>query len=240
VSSGGHDIYIFPEMSLTGYSLRDDVFTMAEPVDGPSIRRLKEISSEHGASILAGLPMPGEDRGYVHNSAVYVAPDGEVKVYHKHHLVNFGPFDERYFFRPGRGLTTFELGGMTFGIIICFDVFFPELVKAYAMRGVDAIIDMSASPSVTRIYFERVLPARSIENTVYSLYTNLVGTENNLVFWGGCQALDPRGNLIAKGEYFEEGVVSVDLDPYTIASSRPFRPTIGETDPAFREYADGL
>ncbi len=233
-------MYIFPEMSVTGYSLLDDNYTMAETVDGPSIARLKKISAEHGASILAGLPLRAGDRGYVHNSAVHVAPGGEVDVYYKHHLVNFGPFDERYYFRPGKGLTTFELGGMTFGIIICFDVFFPELVKAYAMRGVDAIVDMSASPSVTRIYFERVLPARSIENTIYSLYTNLVGTEKSLVFWGGCQALDPRGNLIAKGPYFEEGIVSVNLDPETVAASRPFRPTIGETDPAFREYADGL
>ena len=66
---------------------------------------------------------------------------------------------------------------------------------------------ISASPSTTRIFFEKVIVARAIENTIFFTYTNLVGTELNMVFWGGNNAIGPRGDEKAKGRYFEEEVV---------------------------------
>ncbi|HID74004.1 MAG TPA: carbon-nitrogen hydrolase family protein [Thermoplasmata archaeon] len=233
------DMVVFPETSLTGYSIRDETHTLAETLDGESVGRLHDIARDRGVTLVVGMPLRADVSGFVHNAAVVLPADGAPRAYLKHHLVNFGPFDERYYFIPGDGLLTFRTGGMAFGVTICYDIFFPEISKSYAMEGAEALLNISASPSVTRVFFERVLPARAIENTVYVLYTNLVRTEKELVFWGGAQALDPRGNLMERGPYYEEAVVTVDLDPAIVRTARPFRPTIPDTLRAWGDIPSG-
>ncbi len=226
------DLVVFPEMALTGYSLRDDVYTLAQAQDGQVVGTLADIAVEGGRAMVVGMPVRSDVTGFVWNGAVAVSAGGKVAVYSKRRLINFGPFEERFLFKQGTMGTVLRVGGMRFGITICYDIFFPELAKDYAMGGVDGIINISASPTVTRTFFERVLPARAIENTVYTLYTNLVRTERGLVFWGGAQAHDPRGSLIARGPYFKEAVLSVDMDPVSLRVARPFRPTHTDTPPS--------
>jgi predicted amidohydrolase len=78
--------------------------------------------------------------------------------------------------------------------------------------GADIIICISATPSVTRKYFETLIPARAVENTVFIVYVNLVGTQENLVFWGGSQVSDPLANLICKAPYYKESIITCDID----------------------------
>jgi predicted amidohydrolase len=114
-------------------------------------------------------------------------------------------------------------------VTICFDIFFPEIAKVYALAGADIIVCISASPSVTREYFEKIIPARAIENTTFVAYVNLIGTEKNLTFWGGNCLIGPRGNLKAGGKAFEEGVVNAEVDLNELEVARKFRPTLRET-----------
>ena len=125
------------------------------------------------------------------------------------------------------------------GIIVCFDIFFPELAKYYALSGADMLVCISASPSVTRPFFESMMVARAIENTIFVAYANLVGPEKNLVFWGGDALIGPRGDIIAKGDVFEEGIVETEVDLKLLEVARQFRPTIKESrEDVFRSIID--
>lgn len=227
VRSTDADLVVFPEMFLTGYTILDDVCRQAEPLDGPSVTHLADLCAAEGRGLILGMPEADpERRGILYNSAILLKPDGSVSAYRKNWPVNFGPFQEKLYFSAGHDLTLMSHAGVRFGIIICYDLFFPELCRHYAVNGADAVICISASPSTTRRSFESVLPARAIENTVYILYTNLVGTEKSLVFWGGAQAYDPQGNLLIRAPYYEVTTVEVEIDPSLVRTSRPLRPTI--------------
>ena len=230
VSSSGAELAVFGELFLTGYMVRDALPRLAEGLSGKSVKEIQRISGEYGCSIVVGMPEACRARrGLVYNSALVVQPDGNAATYRKLHLANFGPFEEKQYFAAGSGAPVFKTSAAKLGVIICYDLFFPELAKTYALSGADIIVCISASPSTTRPFFEKALVARAIENTTFVLYSNLVGTELNMVFWGGCQAYGPRGDLLAKGKYFKDELVTVELDLKELEVARHFRPTLRNT-----------
>jgi predicted amidohydrolase len=236
-TSSDSDIVVFPEMFLTGYSLGDDVRAESREIEDPLFGKLSDIAREGEKHIIFGLPERSSvTRGHIHNSAMVIGPDGIIGAYRKMHLVNFGPFEEWEYFTPGNQTLSFEVKGFRIGLIICYDIFFPELTKHYALDDIDAVICISASPSVTRPYFEAVMKARAIENTIYFLYSNLVGFDSRMDFWGGGEIISPRGNTVAKGPYFEESSIRGELSADEISLARSLRPTLRDTRMKPREY----
>lgn len=224
------DLIIFPEMFLTGYTLGSDVNRLAVGADSDLIKGFEDIAKDTGKWMVFGFPERSPDiRGQIHNTAVVIGPEGVEGLYRKLHLVDFGPFEEYAYYAPGRDLTMVDINGMRFGIMICYDIFFPELSKYYALNGADGIICISASPSMTRRFFEIVMKARAVENTVFFVYSNLVGLDSRMDFWGGGAVIGPRGDMIAKGPYYEEASISAELDPGEIHAARRLRPTIRDT-----------
>ena len=230
IGSTDAEVLAFPEMFLTGYTLRDRYRELAEGMDGPYVRKLDALAKKHGRWLIVGMPeLDPERSGVIYNSALVVCPDSEPETYRKMVLANFGPFEEDLYFARGDRMPIFETPVGRMGIEICFDIFFPEITKLYALEGADIVVCISASPSVTRDYFEKILPARAIENTIFVAYANLVGTEQNMTFWGGCQLIGPRGNQKAGGKPFIEGIVKAEVDLSELGVARQFRPTIRET-----------
>ncbi|MCK5772770.1 MAG: carbon-nitrogen hydrolase family protein [Thermoplasmata archaeon] len=230
VRDSAADLIVFPEMFLTGYTIGDDVFQMALESTSSLFDPLKKMLSESGKYVVLGFPERStEIRGQVFNSALVIGPDGVMDTYRKSHLVDLGPFEEYSYYTPGNSLPIFEIKGMRFGIIICYDIFFPELTKYYALNGADCVICISASPSVTRDLFEILMKARAVENTIYFVYANLLGFDGRMDFGGGGAVIDPRGKEIAKGPYFEEGKVIANIDPRVIELTRKLRPTLRDT-----------
>ena len=99
------------------------------------------------------------------------------------------------------------------------------------MQGADIIICISASPSTTRKYFETLLPARAIENTVFMVFVNLVGTQEDLVFWGGSQVYDPLAKQVVKAPYFKESITTCEIDLNDIKIARANRPVLRDIRP---------
>jgi predicted amidohydrolase len=226
------DLYIFGELFLSGYRCKDELRTLAEPLNGPSIEEIKKIARQHKCYIIFGMPLLDEKmRGIIYNAAVLVHPDGKVNAYKKWFLPTFGPFEEKIFFDEGEDLPVFKTKYGKIGILICYDLYFPEICKAYSLQGADIIVCISASPNVTRKYFETLLPARAIENTVFMIYSNLVSTQEDLVFWGGSQIYDPLGNLLKKAPYFKESIIEYELDLKQIKLSRAQRPVLRDVKP---------
>jgi predicted amidohydrolase len=230
------DMLVFPELFLTGYCLGRSVNSYAMAIDDTHIAEIAEAASDRGKAIVAGFPERSDEvRGQVHNSAAVFLPDRGVSTYRKMHLVDFDPFEEWAYYTPGKAPHVFEFKGVRFGVTICYDIFFPELVKYYALSGVDAVICISASPSTTRPFFEAIVPARAIENTVFMVYDNMVGMDGRIGFGGGGTNVGPRGEVLAKGPYFEEARVRATIDPEAIEQSRRHRPTIRDTTPEIYE-----
>lgn len=224
------DLVIFPELFLTGYYLRDKYQKYALSLDDDLIYRLSSSAKKNKRGLIFGMPEKHpEMKGLIYNTAVYINPEGKVDAYRKMHLVNFGPFEEKRYFTPGKEVRVMEINSCNFGIITCYDIFFPELTKLYALQGADMIIQISASPAATKIFFQKVMVARAIENTVFHLFSNLIGTERNLVFWGGNTVVGPRGEIQAQAKEFDEDNLVYDLDLSELKVARENRPTLRDT-----------
>ncbi len=226
------DMYIFGENTLTGYPCKDELRDLAEPINGVSVTILKEIAKKSNCYIIFGMPLTDLNiTGIIYNAAILIHPDGKVDSYEKWFLPTFGPFEEKLYYDEGERLPIFTTKFGRMGLLICYDIYFPEIAKAYALQGADILVCISASPSVTRMYFETLLPARAIENTSFILYTNIVGTQEELVYWGGSQAYDPLGKQLVKAPYFKESCVSCTLDMDMLKTARANRPVLRDIRP---------
>jgi len=231
VAGAKADLLLTGELFLTGYMARDAFAQLAEPIIGPSVKAVEALAQEHGTHIVFGMPEREEGTTRLYNTSVLVAPDGKVASYRKVYPANFGPFEEGLYFGRGDGLTMVETKLGRIGLLICYDAFFPELAKAYALQGAELLAIISASPATSKPFFDRILPARAIENGLPILYANLVGTELNIVFQGGTQAIGPRGENLGKAEDFVEST----LDLRDLKTARTFRPTLRDTRKEFWE-----
>jgi predicted amidohydrolase len=224
------DLAIFAEMYLTGYHNLDDLDKVAEPLDGPSVEKVQTLAEEHGTNIIFGMPVVEPEMRIMYNSSVLVQPNGKVGAFHKMHLANFGPFDEKRYFKAGVEVPVFSTNIGKIGLEVCYDIFFPELTKTMAMNGAQILVNVSAAPTTSRKLFETMIPARAIENTAFFMYVNLVGTEHNLVFFGGAEIVGPKGDRKAKAGYYEEEIVNTTIDMKDIDIARKYRPTLKDTE----------
>jgi len=94
------------------------------------------------------------------------------------------------------------------------------------LAGADILLNISASPTTSQRFFEAILPVRAIENASFSLYSNVAGPQDGIVFWGGSQAYGPRGTRLARLEPLQEGVAVAEIDLDDLAPAREFRPTL--------------
>lgn len=231
VEPGEADLYLFGELYLSGYMAKDLFPKLAEPTGGPSVRAVRKLAQEANTAIVFGMPERDEESGVLYDTSVYVSREGEVAAYRKLYPANFGPFEELQYFRRGDAFTVVdsELGRM--GLLICYDAFFPEVAKGLALQGAQILACISAAPATSKPLFDLIIPARAVENTCFFLYSNLVGTELNMVFQGGTQAVGPRGEPLGSVTDFEEGVLTVSLTPGDVDVAKRFRPTVRDTRP---------
>ena len=226
------DIYIFGEYFLSGDRCKDEFRDLAEPLSGPSIQNLKKIAKNKHCYIVFGMPTKDDKvNGLIYNTAVLIHPNGTVNTYKKWFLPTAGPFEEKIFFDQGEELPIFNTVYGKIGLLICYDLNFPELAKALTLQGAELLICISASPSTTRKYFETLLPARALENTVFVAYVNLAGNQEDLIYWAGSQVYDPLGNLIIKAQYFTESIITCDINLKELEPARARRPVLRDIRP---------
>lgn len=226
------DLVIFPELSLTGYVVRDQIYELAEIIPGPSTYAVEKIAEKTQTHIILGMPEVSEKtKATIYNTAVLVGPKGYIGKYRKMYLPTHSVFEEKRYFRPGYQSAVFntELGRL--GLIICYDIFFPEVSRLTRLKGAQLIVCISASPAVRKTFFEILTAARAIENTTFLAYVNLVGIEDGLQFWGGSRLIAPSGRVLAKAKYDEEDFVICDVDYRDIKPIETFVPTLKDLRP---------
>ena len=226
------DLVIFPELCLTGYVVKDQLYELAETIPGPSTKRIEELARKTGMYVVFGMPELSEKtRATMYNTAVYIGPEGIIGKYHKMYLPTHSVFEEKRYFRPGYQTAAFDTPIGKIGLCICYDLFFPEVTRLTRLAGAQLIVCISASPSVRRSYFEILTAARALENTSYLAYVNLVGVEDGLQFWGGSRLLSPTGDIIARAKYDEEDFVLCEVDFNDMKPAEAFIPTLRDLRP---------
>jgi predicted amidohydrolase len=206
-ASAASDLVVLPELFLPGYELRA-VDELAVELEGPEVGELREAARAAGTGVVVGLAERVD--GGIANSAVCIDARGEVAgIYRKTH-----PFgEERDTYAAGETLMTVELGGRVLGLMICFDMEFPEVARALAERGADVLVTISANSPPFELDHDVFARARALENGLPHVYVNRVGEEDGLRFSGGSLALDPDARVLAEAGPEDERVVSAEIGP---------------------------
>ena len=228
------DMYVFPELYLTGYLIRDKIFEKAITLEDEIFEKIQKIGKDK--ILIFGFPERSE---HIYNSAAVIV-DGEMHVARKLYLPNFGPFEEKLYFKDGDKPFIVDTSFGKIGVQICYDAFFPEVAKMQALNGAKIIVNISASPITSRAMFEKIIPARAIENTVFFVYVNWAGLQRTMEFWGGSMLYSPKGDLLYKAPYFEEDVHTVEIYLDDIPVARRVRPTLRDTKKELFSLAQDL
>ncbi|MDI6847496.1 MAG: carbon-nitrogen hydrolase family protein [Candidatus Bathyarchaeia archaeon] len=226
------ELVIFPELSLTGYTVRDQIYELAETIPGASTNVLEKLARKTGTYIVFGMPELSEKtQATIYNAAVLIGPDGFIGKYRKMYLPTHSVFEEKRYFRPGYQTAVFETELGKTGLIICYDIFFPEVSRLTRIKGAQLIVCISASPAVRRTFFETLTTARAMENTTFLAYVNLVGIEDGLQFWGGSRLIGPNGKVLVQAKYNEEDLVIGEVNYADIRPVETFVPTLKDLRP---------
>jgi predicted amidohydrolase len=236
----GAHLVVFPELSLTGYACGDSFFDVAEPVPGPSTSHVSDTARKLGLHVIFGMPERGL-AGVIYNAAVLVGPEGYIGTWRKHTLPGHatdlggaGAFPDRRFFRSGRRSPVFDTALGRIGMMVCYDIFFPEIARLLTLKGADLLIGISGSPAFERPIFEPLVAARAMENTIPFAYCNLAGREGDISYWGGSRLISagdlaskvPGSPIVVQAAYDKEDLVVGTIDTDATHRFRPFFPVL--------------
>ena len=221
------DVVVFPELSLTGYSVKDLNWDVAVRVAAPAaFKILAKLSKE--ITIIAGGVEEGDNFGLY--NAAFVFEDGEVYSGHrKIYPPTYGMFEEMRYFSPGNTVRSFQSKHGKLGILICEDLWHIALPYILANEGAEVIIALAASPTLISGAGEK-LPNAVINTehhktyarllSSYVVFANRVGIEDGINFWGGSEVVDPSGEVVAAAKLFDEDLICAELASDAVRRAR--------------------
>jgi NAD+ synthase (glutamine-hydrolysing) len=232
--ASGADLLIFPELSLTGYVLQDLAPTVAHSPgpDDPVFKHLLEASRK--LDLMVGF-VDEDHRHRFYIAAAYLSQGEVVHVHHKVYLPTYGLFDEGRFFAWGDEVCAFDTRFGRMGMLICEDFWHASPPYLLWLDGAEVMLFASASPGRGLGSEPQLESARWVEHinrayaslfTTFVLHANRVGYEDGLNFWGGCTVFDPNGELLVKGPYQQEALVTTELDMNQLHRTRARLPLL--------------
>lgn len=205
-SPESYDALIFPEMTLTGFTMSAEKF--AEGTGGESFRFFSSIALEKNCDVLAGIIERGKRRSY--NTMLHITAKGKLnKIYRKIHPFSYS--NENKFYEAGNRPAITKIKNHQIGLSICYDLRFPELYRHYGKKRVHLIVDIANWPDTRIEHWRTLLKARAIENQCYVAGVNRVGDDPKLHYNGFSSVFDPMGKEIAAVEN-EEKIIIADIN----------------------------
>jgi predicted amidohydrolase len=232
----GAGLVVFPELSLTGYLLRDDVPDVALGFDDPRLARLLRASRD--IDLVVGLVEEGPGHHF-HNAGVYLSQGRVLHVHRKVYLPTYGMFDEGRDFAAGDRFRSFPAPFGPAGILVCEDAWHSSASWLLAQEGAEVLIVLSSGP--TRGARPRQRPGKDVSSvavwhqllrttaqflTTFVVYVNRVGYEDGLNFGGGSIVVDPFGREVAALSALDPGLTVADLDPEVLRRARTAYPLL--------------
>ncbi len=190
---------VCPEMFVTGYAIgAAAVQKLAQPADGTWAQAVAASAQRHGVAVVYGYP-ERDTSGSVFNAAQWISAQGQRCLsYRKSYL--FGELDRTQFVAGEPSATTFTLQGWNIGLLICYDVEFPEATRRLALAGADLIVVPTANMPEFDFVAQSLVPVRAYENQLYVAYANYIGAEG-AVHYGGLSLLAaPDGQAVAQAD----------------------------------------
>jgi predicted amidohydrolase len=219
----GAKLIIFPELFLTGYNIGSAVIDLAEPAKGQAARKASDIAREANIALLYGYPERFEKS--VYNAAIFIDRNGQTLAnYRKTHL--FGSYEKRSF-QAGDALVVAKLEGLKIGILICYDIEFPEAVRTLVCAEAGFIAVPTALMKPYCRIAETVVPTRAYESQVFVAYVNRCGSENDLIYCGNSRIVGPDGEDVVRAGS-KEGIFIADIDSSAISSARKNNPILAD------------
>ena len=241
--AAGADLVIFPELSLTGYQLQDLAPEVAMRRTDPRLQSLAKLTSGGPSAVVSFVESTDDHRLF---AAAALLEGGEVRhVARKCYLPTYGLFDERRFLAAGDAIraTRASLGGRSVqgdvgvGIGVCEDFWHPTLPAILAQDGAELLINVAAGPARgasvdadqglgSAASWGTLLRATAALTTSYVAFTNRVGVDESLIFWGGSRVIGPDGVVIAEAPLFEEALLLAEIDLDEVARARSALPLL--------------
>jgi len=215
--AAGVDLLVFPELSLTGYRLLHLTTRVALPPQAPLFDRLAEAARP--MTVVAGF-VEESDRGLLHNSAVVLSGGPKRHIHRKLYLPTYGLFQEERFFRPGRRLDLVPLPWGRTGLLICEDLWHPELARRLAVAGARLLIVLSAGPGrigsgdvpASHESWEMLCRTTALIDTCWVVYCNRVGWEEGSFYTGGSLVVRPGGEILERAPFLDEHLLVAEID----------------------------
>lgn len=224
----GARLLVAPELALTGYALGARFQTIAEDRDGAMVTEIRRMARAFGMAVAVGFPERAGEA--VYNSALLALPDGPCHIYRKCHL--YGPKEKAAFAVSAAAPEVYDLNGMKVGMLICYDVEFPEMVRGLALAGAQLVIVPTALPAgpsarqVSRI----IVPARAMENQLFIAYADLCGSENGAFYEGRSVVAAPDGEYLARAGR-DETLLFARINPGAYAVTEAETPYLADRQP---------
>jgi len=229
----GRELVVFPELSLTGYYLRDLVSEVALTPESPSLRALVEASRR--VDVVCGF-VEESPTCALYCTAAYLA-EGQIRHLHrKVYLPTYGMFDEGRYLSAGAELRTFPTRWGPAGLLICEDLWHPSAPYVLSRQGMDLLIAVSASPlrgvqpggPEIQATYAQMLGTYAALFQCHVLFCNRVGVEDGVTFWGGSRAVSPLTGECACAPLLEETYVDVDLSRSDLRIARLATPLLAD------------
>jgi predicted amidohydrolase len=222
----GADLFVAPELSTTGYGVGEAIRDLAEPAEGGQISALAEAAARHEIAIVAGFAERAGD--LIFNSAALVEPAGQRFVYRKCQL--YGAYEKALFTPGGSAPAVIDLAGVKIGLLICYDVEFPEFTRRLALAGATLLLVPTALPQSEHAHFiaEKVVPVRAFENQIAIVYANHAGSDVRFTYAGRSCIVMPDGEDGARAGLFGTTVLVADYEPGAYVQSRLDNPYLAD------------
>jgi len=221
-SSPDINLLIFPEMTLTGFTMKSKDF--AEDIEGESYWFFKSIARKKKCAILYGVIEKGKKKNF--NTLAHINNQGKIiSSYRKIHPFSYSKED--IFYGKGKSPTITKVKSIKIGLSICYDLRFPELYRFYAKEKVDMIVDIANWPDTRIEHWRTLLKARAIENQCYVVGVNRIGDDPKLHYNGFSSVFDPMGKEIVAVEN-EEKVITVEIDKSVVDEVRKKLPFLND------------
>jgi (R)-amidase len=214
-TAGGTKLIVFPETTLSGFPTRENISDIAQTLDGPALTAVRDAARQKGVSVAVGLAE--RDGNQFYNTTVLVDERGDIALrYRKTHLWA----SDVGVFTPGDRFETCMWNGLTVGLLICYDIEFPESARAVAALDADLLIVTNGNMDPFGPVHRRAITARAMENQMFALMVNRCGSgDDNLTFPGLSALIDPFGETVLElgGE---ETVTKATVDFKRLEASR--------------------
>jgi len=231
-SSSHPHIVCLPELCTTGFDLENHHLLAEHIPGGKTTKFLQEIARKTSVNIITSYMERLNDKFF--NTAVVIGDKGDlIHKYQKVHLFPLVPMAESKYFTEGtlkKPKSYFSISGVKMGVLICFDVRFPEISRRMVLEGVECLIYVAEFPRPRSDVWNILLQARAIENQIFIIGVNRVGGTNKIGYFGESKVYDPFGNCIISGTA-EEQLLSILLDINRIKEAKNFIPTLSLRKP---------